>query len=162
MKNRIKSRVWGVAIGCGILLGLAGASLWWDGDASAEPSDYQGDLLGTQAPEWEVEHWMHSDPVHLKDLRGKVVLVRWWTGPGCPYCTASAPALNEFYRKYHDQGLEVFGFYHHKARRPLSVPWVKQYAEQELRFEFPVAIDPQWNTLREWWLAHGGRRWTRP
>src|SRR5437762_15628 len=64
-------------------------------------------LIGTKPPEWQVTHWLSSAPLRLKELRGKVVLVRWWTAPDCPYCKASAPALNEFYDKYHAAGLEV-------------------------------------------------------
>lgn len=55
-------------------------------------------LIGTTPPEWEVTNWFNGAPVKLADLRGKVVLVRWWTAPECPYCRATAPALNEFYQ----------------------------------------------------------------
>ena len=60
-------------------------------------------------------------PFKKKNLHNKVVLVRWWTAPGCPYCVATAPALNEFYKSYHRKGLEVVGFYHHKSTEPLNV-----------------------------------------
>jgi thiol-disulfide isomerase/thioredoxin len=69
--------------------------------------------VGTKAPEWEAAHWLNSKPLALEGLRGKVVLVRWWTAPGCPYCAATAPALNEFHARYKDKGLVVVGFYHH-------------------------------------------------
>jgi DNA-binding transcriptional MerR regulator/peroxiredoxin len=79
--------------------------------------------------------------------------------PGCPYCAASAPALNEFYEKYHDQGLEVIGFYHHKSPEPLRVEDVSQYA-QRFGFKFPVAIDHDWKTLKHWWPGSRERTWT--
>ncbi|MEY4940291.1 MAG: hypothetical protein RIQ93_2026, partial [Verrucomicrobiota bacterium] len=78
-------------------------------------------LLGKKAPGWAVTDWLNSAPVQLKDLAGKVVLVRWWTAPSCPYCKATAPALNEFHREYASRGLAVLGFYHHKSPTPLSV-----------------------------------------
>ena len=115
--------------------------------------------IGTKPPEWQVEHWLNSEPVKLQDLRGKVVLVRWWTAPGCPYCKATAPALNDFYREYHKRGLEVIGFYHHKSDGPLRVEDVKKYAGQ-FGFKFPVAIDPEWRTLKRWWLDTGDRDFT--
>ena len=115
--------------------------------------------IGTKPPEWQVEHWLNSEPVSLQDLRGKVVLVRWWTAPGCPYCKATAPALNEFYREYRKRGLEVIGFYHHKSDEPLRVEEVKKYARQ-FGFKFPVAIDPEWRTLKRWWLDTGDRDFT--
>src|SRR5262245_46755329 len=53
-------------------------------------------LVGTTPPEWQVERWLNSPPLTLAGLRGKVVLVRWWTA-GCPYCSATAPALRELH-----------------------------------------------------------------
>jgi thiol-disulfide isomerase/thioredoxin len=119
----------------------------------------QDERIGTRPPEWEVSDWINSRPLALKDLSGKVVLVRWWTAPGCPFCAATAPALNEFHTKYADQGLVVVGFYHHKSSAPLDVDRVKQSAEK-LGFKFPIAIDPDWRTLHRWWLDRGERKWT--
>ena len=115
--------------------------------------------VGTQPPDWQVEHWLNSQPLKLAELRGKVVLVRWWTAPDCSYCRATAPALNEFYRDYHRRGLEVIGFYHHKSDEQLRVEDVKKYAKS-FGFKFPVAIDPDWRTLKQWWLDTGKRDWT--
>ncbi len=116
-------------------------------------------LIGTKPPEWQVTHWMHSGPLKLKDLAGKVVLVRWWTAPGCPFCAATAPSLNEFYKRYKDRGLVVIGFYHHKSSAPLDLDQVKHSADR-LGFRFPVAVDAGWKTLRNWWLSKGRRDWT--
>jgi len=85
--------------------------------------------------------------------------VRWWTAPGCPFCAATAPALNEFHARYKDKGLVVIGFYHHKASSPLDVARVKRSAAK-FGFRFPVAIDPDWQTLHRWWLDRDRRRWT--
>src|SRR5690349_9992013 len=82
-------------------------------------------LVGTKAKEWDVTDWINSDPLTLKGQAGKVVLVRWWTGPGCAVCAATAPALNEFHAAYKDKGLVVVGFYHHKAQTPLKLDTVK-------------------------------------
>jgi thiol-disulfide isomerase/thioredoxin len=72
-------------------------------NASAVPPAWEK-LLGQRAAEWRLEHWLNSKPLRLEDLRGKVVLVRWWTAPQCPYCGATAPALNEFRKDYGEQG----------------------------------------------------------
>ena len=117
------------------------------------------DVIGKKAKEWDVTDWLNSKPLSLKDQDGKVVLVRWWMAPGCPYCAATAPALNEFHKKYQDQGLVVIGFYHHKSATPLDKAKVKD-AAQRLGFKFPVAIDPEWRTLRRWWLDGTKRDWT--
>ncbi|MEW6304313.1 MAG: TlpA disulfide reductase family protein [Verrucomicrobiota bacterium] len=116
-------------------------------------------LVGASAPEWRLAEWQNSTPLKLADLKGKVVLVRWWTAPQCTYCSATAPALNEFYQVYHEKGLEIVGAYHHKSTRPLKLADVKAHSER-FGFKFPVAIDPEWRTLREWWLNRGERDFT--
>jgi thiol-disulfide isomerase/thioredoxin len=116
-------------------------------------------LLRTHPSEWQATNWFNSPPLQLKGLRGKVVLVRWWTAPECPYCKATAPALNEFYKKYHGRGLEIVGFYHHKSEEPLNAAIVKEYAKQ-FGFKFPIATDLDWKTLQSWWLDGHPRGWT--
>ena len=128
--------------------------------ADPEPGiDTAQNLIGMKALEWSVSDWINSKPLALKDLKGKVVLVRWWTGGGCPYCTATAPSLNEFHAKYADKGLVVLGLYHHKEPGPLTTAMVKDCAKS-FGFEFPVAIDPSWRTLKKWWLNGEKRQWT--
>lgn len=117
------------------------------------------ELLGTRPPEWTAERWLNSEPLTLERLRGRVVLVRFWTGPGCPYCRASAPALNDFHDRFAADGLAVVGLYHHKGPGRVDPEAVARYA-RELGFAFPVAIDPDWRTLRAWWLDGHDRSWT--
>lgn len=116
-------------------------------------------LIGTKAQEWSVTNWINSAPLELKNLRGKVVLIRWWTAPDCPYCKATAPALNEFHEKYSKRGLQVIGFYHHKSDKPLRGEDVKRVSEN-FGFKFPLAIDTDWKTLHRWWLDRGNEKWT--
>ena len=115
--------------------------------------------VGSTPAEWHLTDWMNSKPKRLSDLRGKVVLVRWWTAPNCNYCRATAPALNRFYKDYHDRGLEVVGVYHHKSNSPLKVSNVRKHAA-DLGFKFPVAIDRDWRTLKHWWLNDHDDGWT--
>jgi thiol-disulfide isomerase/thioredoxin len=67
--------------------------------ASAEAGS---DLIGRRFENWNVVEWINSKPLTLISLRGKVVPIRWWTAPGCPFCEASIPALNEFARRYRE------------------------------------------------------------
>jgi peroxiredoxin len=86
-----------------------------------------------------------------KDLRGKVVLVRWFAGPTCPRCRGSASVFRDLWNEFKDRGLVIVGMYHHhKSALPV---------EEEARrtvglygFEFPVAIDASWQTIKRWWL----------
>jgi peroxiredoxin len=105
-------------------------------------------LVGTTPPEWRAERWLNTAPLALADLRGSVVLVRWWTS-GCPWCAATAPALRAFHQTYAERGLKVVGMYHHKEETPFE-PKVYEDTAKEYGFTFPVAFDPEWHTLDAW------------
>jgi peroxiredoxin len=117
------------------------------------------ELLGKVGPGWDTAEWIQSGPLTLDGLRGRVVLLRWWTGPDCPYCGSSAPYLNAWHSRYNKQGLAVVGFYHHKSRKPLTRQHVSELARR-FGFQFPVAIDSDWRILRRWWLEGHDRRFT--
>ncbi len=113
-------------------------------------------IVGKPAPAWVVD-WMGEPPVALEALRGKVVLVRWFT-EGCPYCAASAPTLAALHDELAPRGLAIVGLYHHKRDQPLEPARVRALADR-FQFRFPIAIDHDWRTLRAWWLDdHEG--WT--
>ena len=131
--------------------------LLWAGVTSLGATD--DSLLGKKAPDWSDLAWLNSTPLQLPQLAGKVVLIRWWTAPSCPYCRATAPALNEFDREFRDRGLQVMGFYHHKSSGPLDAELVKEHAGK-FGFSFPIAIDPEWRTLKQWWLRGNNAKWT--
>ena len=118
------------------------------------PAPEGSELIGTRPPEWTATTWLNAPhvPLRLADLRGKVVLVRWFMSPACPYCSATAPALVELDARYRERGLVVVGMYHHKGKAPLDVEAVRGYVAH-YGFRFPVAIDEGWADLRAWWLT---------
>jgi len=117
--------------------------------------DAGADRIGVQAPPFDFEAWLNSEPLSLDDLRGRVVLVRWWTDT-CPFCASSAPALRTLHDEYSPDGLTLIGVFHPKARRndPLDLPRVQRVVDQR-GFEFPIAVDWDWRnrTLKDWWLT---------
>ncbi len=141
-----------------LLVGLSVLALI-AGSLAAATALEGSELIGTRASSWDGLQWINSQPLSLDALRGQVVLVRWWTGPECQYCAASAPHLNEWDEKYHAKGLVVVGFYHHKSSTPLTRTHVSRLIER-YRFRFPVAIDPDWRNLKRWWLEGHEHRWT--
>ncbi|HZM00178.1 MAG TPA: redoxin domain-containing protein [Planctomycetota bacterium] len=113
-------------------------------------------IVGKPAPAWDVD-WMGEPALPVEALRGRVVLVRWFT-EDCPYCAATAPTLAALHDELEPRGLSVIGMYHHKSDEPLEPARVRELA-QRFDFRFPVAIDHDWRTLRDWWLDdHEG--WT--
>ena len=141
-----------------LVLGTFSVVLNWQGAVGAFAQEGK-ELIDTPAPEWELVEWFNSEPLSLARLKGKVVLVRWWTGPECPYCAASAPHLVRWDKKYRAQGLVVVGIYHHKSFAPLTREHVAQLVER-YGFRFPVAVDPDWRTLQHWWLKGRPQSWT--
>lgn len=107
------------------------------------------DLKGTQAAEWTLVEWINSPPLRLADLRGRVVLARWFTMPFCEDCLATAPALRGFDERYRDLGLSVIGMYFHNERTVEDV----QQIVREYGYHFPVAIDRSARTKRLWCLG---------
>ena len=143
-RTRRNLRVWlasaSLIVGLGVIPSAIAAEL------NAEES-----LVGLSAPEWEVGPWINSRPLALKELRGKVVLIRWWTGPGCPYCIASAPILRDLDKRYRKKGLLVIGFYHPKSEGSVNRSEVARLAK-DLGMDFPVAADAEWKTLNRYLL----------
>ena len=114
---------------------------------------FSGDrLIGTMAPEWSNEQWINSSALRMTQLKGKVILIRFFMESSCPYCRASAPYLNRLYSNYGDKGLVVIGMYTPKpAPRRTSLETVQQYVK-DYGFQFPVALDNDWSTLNKYWL----------
>jgi len=118
-------------------------------------------VVGQPAPELPELRWVQGGPLTLSGLRGKVVLIRFFTDRQCPFCSATAPALNEFDREFAPTGLVVVGFYTPKPRpRATSTEEVRKVVEA-YGFRFPVAIDDDWATLKRLWLDRAaGAGWT--
>src|SRR5687767_10682308 len=82
--------------------------------ALGAPRSEGDELIGKPAPAWRELAWLAGGPLKLEALRGKAVLIRFWT-VGCALCTRTAPALNEVWEKYRDRGLVVVGIHHPKS-----------------------------------------------
>jgi thiol-disulfide isomerase/thioredoxin len=60
------------------------------------------------APELAMGNWINSEPLKLKDLRGRVVLIEFWTF-GCYNCRNTLPYVKKWNDRYRDKGLTVIG-----------------------------------------------------
>jgi len=124
---------------------------------AADPED-GAELIGRRAPAWSFERWIRSAPLTPPDLRGKVILLRWWT-EGCDLCTTTLPGLEALRKRYGRDGLVVIGVYHPKPPRAVSDRDVLAAANR-LGFRGPIAVDSRWTTLERYWLAGHEREFT--
>ena len=65
-----------------------------------------GGEVGKPAPEITGQSWLNSKPLKLAELKGKVVLVEFWTF-GCVNCRNVEPQVKAWHQKYADRGLVV-------------------------------------------------------
>jgi thiol-disulfide isomerase/thioredoxin len=97
------------------------------------------------APEIISSTWINSEPVKMEDLRGKVVMVEFWTF-GCWNCRNIEPYVKEWHDKFAKQGLVVIAVHSPEFKYEYDVEKVKDYI-QEHSIPYAVPID---NEFRNW------------
>jgi len=101
------------------------------------------------APEFEaIEGWINSVPLTMAALRGKVVLLDFWTY-SCINCLRTLPHLKAWDEAYRDDGLVIVGVHTPEfafERDPENV----RRAVRDLGIDYPVALDPDYGTWRAW------------
>ncbi len=100
--------------------------------------------------------WLNSPPLSVESLRGKVVVIDFWTY-SCINCLRTLPYLKEWEAKYHDQGLVIVGVHTPEFAFEKDLDHVKN-AVRELGITYPIAIDSNqtiWATFKnQYWPAH--------
>jgi thiol-disulfide isomerase/thioredoxin len=108
---------------------------------------------GTMPPLDGAAAWLNTPPLTAEALRGKVVLVDFWTY-SCINCLNALPHVREWNRKYKDQGLVVVSVHTPEFAYEKSINNVKR-AVSNLDVSFPVAIDNNYAI----WRAFGNNYW---
>ncbi|WP_375739519.1 cytochrome c biogenesis protein DipZ [Pseudomonas boanensis] len=112
--------------------------------------------LGSMPSLEGANQWLNSPSLSNEQLRGKVVLVDFWTFD-CINCRNSLPYVNQWAQRYADKGLVVIGV--HTPEYPFErvIDSVRE-ATVRLGVKHPVAIDNQyriWNAFtNQYWPAH--------
>ena len=96
-----------------------------------------------------------SAPLTLASLKGKVVLVDFWTY-SCINCIRTLPHLNDWYQRYADKGFVIVGVHSPEFEFEKIYDNVKA-AVQKLGIKFPVILDSNHGT----WNAYGNMYWPR-
>ena len=128
-----------------VLLVLAALTLRPDLGAQATAPD----ATGRAAPEFQVaSQWINSPPLRLADLRGKVVLVDFWTY-SCINCLRTIPYLNQWHERYKDRGLVVIGV-HAPEFAFEGLRSNVEDAVKRLGIRYPVAQDNDYATWKRY------------
>lgn len=100
--------------------------------------------------------WLNSPPLEDAALRGKVVLVDFWTY-SCINCLRALPHVREWAERYRDHGLVVIGVHAPEFAFERNLANV-QRAVKDLKVTYPVAIDNNFSIWRgfnnRYWPAH--------
>jgi cytochrome c biogenesis protein CcdA/thiol-disulfide isomerase/thioredoxin len=100
--------------------------------------------------------WLNSKPLTADELKGKVVVVDFWTY-SCINCLRSIPYIRAWAEKYRDHGLVVIGVHAPEFAFERNVDNVKK-AVATLGIKYPVAIDNDYRIWRafdnQYWPAH--------
>ncbi|BBH33061.1 cytochrome c biogenesis protein DipZ [Pseudomonas sp. St290] len=100
--------------------------------------------------------WLNSSPLSSESLRGKVVLVDFWTYD-CINCQHTLPYVNGWAKKYEKDGLVVIGVHTPEYGYEKIIDNVREQV-RKLDIHYPVAIDNQYAIWRafnnQYWPAH--------
>jgi thiol-disulfide isomerase/thioredoxin len=108
----------------------------------------------TAAPNFVgVKAWLNSGPLDIADLRGKVVLLDFWTY-GCYNCVNTLPHVTRLYDTYKDKGFIVVGVHTPEFPFEKSTNNV-QAAIKRYGIRYPVAQDNEYAT----WNAYHNQYW---
>ena len=103
--------------------------------------------VGVPAPDINNEIWLNSQPLQLSDLRGKVVMVEFWTF-GCWNCRNIEPYVKQWHDTYADDGLVVIAIHSPEFRYEQDVDKVQRYIRDH-ELPYAVPIDNEFRTWRQ-------------
>lgn len=130
------------------LLGMGGMG---HTEPEAESSDFRD--FGPAPPIDGATEWLQGDPATIESLRGKVVLIDFWTY-SCINCLRTLPHVIEWDRLYREHGLVVIGMHAPEfafERDPANV----RRAVEDLGIDYRVALDNDFTV----WRAYQNRYW---
>ena len=105
------------------------------------------------APELAAGEWINSEPLKLKDLRGRVVLIEFWTF-GCYNCRNTLPFVKSWNDRYREQGFTVIGVHSPEFDDERKVENLRREVAS-LGIRYPVVTDNGYQT----WNAYNVEAW---
>jgi len=105
------------------------------------------------APQLAPGDWINSEALDLKDLRGRVVLIDFWTF-GCYNCRNTLPFIKGWHDRYHDKGLTVIGVHSPEFDDERKIENLRREVAA-LAIRYPVVTDNDYRT----WDAYNVPAW---
>ena len=113
-------------------------------------------IIGPMPPLDGATQWLNSEPLTADDLRGKVVLIDFWTY-SCINCVRTVPYVRAWAEQYRDDGLVVIGVHTPEFAFEKSEGNVRAAIER-MGIDYPVAMDNDYSIWRafenRYWPAH--------
>ena len=136
-----------------IARGLAAAT-----NSAGNPGSSEADTLiaaakANAAPEFAQGNWINSNPLTLEKLRGRVVLVEFWTF-GCYNCRNTLPSVKDWDTRYRGRGLTIIGVHTPETDSEYSLDNVRKEVPA-LGIKYPIVTDNDYKT----WKAYGVEAW---
>jgi peroxiredoxin len=105
--------------------------------------------IGVKAPEIRgIEGWVNSRPIKLADLRGKVVVLHFWTF-GCINCIHNLPVYKTWYDELPRDKVVIFGVHTPETDAEHQFDGLQRAVKQR-ELKFPVAMDLRAETWKAW------------
>jgi thiol-disulfide isomerase/thioredoxin len=136
-----------------ITRGLAAATYSGDSPANLAADTLIAAAKAAAAPEFAKGNWINSDALTLDKLRGRVVVVEFWTF-GCYNCRNTLPSVKDWDRRYRDRGLTIVGVHTPETDSEYSLDNVRKQVPA-LGIKYPVVTDNDYET----WKAYGVEAW---
>lgn len=97
--------------------------------------------------------WINSREIANEQLAGRIVLIDFWDYT-CVNCIRTLPYISEWYRRYHDKGLEIIGVHAPEFTFSRTEENVRRGIE-EFEIKYPVVMDNDYKI----WQAFANRYW---
>jgi thiol-disulfide isomerase/thioredoxin len=145
--GQVQSALGGLGVGQSTLVAAPSNSPGPNGSIAPLP-------VGQKAPDFTgIDHWLNSQPLTMASLKGKVVLVDFWTY-SCINCIRTLPYVESWYRKYAADGFVVVGVHTPEFAFEHDASNV-QAAISRFGITYPVAQDNEYAT----WNAYSNSYW---
>ncbi len=129
-------------LGC-LILFVAGPSVTARGQQPA--------VFKARAPELEErsqDAWINSKPLKLADLRGRVVVLHFWTF-GCINCIHNQPTYKAWHEKYAPKGVVIIGVHTPETERERKIQNVRESVASR-GLKYPIVFDKDAATWKTW------------